>query len=52
MITCFFDGINDISYPSLTQIACSGNGAQLLVNSSNASTGGTQTVFATAWWNC
>ena len=29
MITCFFDGVNNISYPSLTQIACSGNGAQL-----------------------
>ena len=45
MITCFFDGVNDISYPSLTQIACSGNGAQLLDSSSSASTGGTQTVF-------
>ena len=45
MITCFFDGVNNISYPSLTQIACSGSGSQLLVNLSSASTGGTQTIF-------
>ena len=45
MITCLFDAIYGSSYLSLTQIACSGNGAQSLLNSSNVSTGGTQQVF-------
>jgi hypothetical protein len=45
MIACFFEGTNNVSFPSLTQIACSGNSSQSSINSSNVSTGGTQTIF-------
>jgi hypothetical protein len=46
MITLFFEGTANLSYASLTQIACSGNSTQAVINPTSALTGGTQTIFA------
>ena len=45
MISAFFEGTSAQSYASITQIACSGNNAQAAINPTNATTGGTQTIF-------
>ena len=45
MITAFFEGTLATSYATLTQIACSGNGAGASKNTSGAIAGGTQTIF-------
>ena len=46
MLTCFFEATYGQSFSSLTQIACSGSAAQALLNTTNSTSAGTQTVFA------
>jgi hypothetical protein len=42
-ITCFFEWT--LGYPSLTQIAQSGNATQTVLNTTNATSAGTQYIF-------
>ena len=41
MLTCFFEGTGGQSFPSLTQIACSGNAGQAVLNTTNTTSAGT-----------
>ena len=45
MMCCFFEGTGGQSYPSLTQIASSGNAGQASLNTTNTGLG-SQSVFA------
>ena len=45
MITAMFEHTYNLTYPSLTLIASSGNNNQLALNTSSTSSGGTQNVF-------
>ena len=45
MMMGLFEGTSGQTYGSLTQLAASGNNNQAVLNTTNASTGGTQVVF-------
>ena len=45
MMCCFFEGLSGLSYPSITQLASSGQSGQASLNTSNTGAG-TQSVFA------